>query len=71
MSEQNAVTLGGMEFYRLCVRLKTNDEVARKAQEEIQARNTAAFKEAGLDPTKTYRLDEKTLTATEITPSGV
>lgn len=66
-----STTLGEMEFYRLVVRLKETEEVIRRAQMLSQARMAAAFKEAGLDPAKTYRLDPKTFTATEVEPSGV
>ena len=65
------ITLSGMEFYRLCVRLKENEEHNRRFQEQMQARLAAAFREAGLDPAKLYRLDEKTLTATEVDPNAV
>lgn len=65
------VILGGLEFYRLCTRLKENELFQIRMQDALRAKLSAALKEAGLDPAKTYRLDEKTLTATEVDPNAV
>lgn len=63
------MTLDATAFYRLLANISIADAQelrARQAYQEAQRFRADAMRAAGLDPSKSYRLDEATLQAIEL-----